>query len=159
MSSTPAPSDPAEELAELQDRLYDLVVTSVTQTHRLDALRRLRRDAQEAAALADDLADAALRSASGMSETVRHEACGDVTVSSADDGLHELAVANPSFFVEKLGAECSDLQGVRELTVNGLQAIGALGDQPRGRVIWDLDWQRVEASGGRVRKLSVIDDG
>jgi hypothetical protein len=62
MSSAPAPSDPAEELAELQDRLYDLVVTSVTQTHRLDALRRLRRDAQEAAALAEDLADAALRS-------------------------------------------------------------------------------------------------
>jgi hypothetical protein len=62
MSSTPAPSDPAEELAELQDRLYDLVVTSVTQTHRLDALRRLRRDAQEAAALAEDLADAVLRS-------------------------------------------------------------------------------------------------
>jgi hypothetical protein len=94
-----------------------------------------------------------------MSEAVRHEACGDVTVSSADDGLHELAVANPSFFVEKLGAECSDLQGVRELTVNGLQAIGALRDQPRGRVIWDLDWQRAEASSGRVRKLSVIDDG
>jgi hypothetical protein len=61
MSRTPAPSDPAEELAELQDRLYDLVVTRVTQTHRLDALRRLRRDAQEAAALAEDLADAALR--------------------------------------------------------------------------------------------------
>jgi hypothetical protein len=38
------------------------MVTSVTQTHRLDALRRLRRDAQEAAALAEDLADAALRS-------------------------------------------------------------------------------------------------
>jgi hypothetical protein len=62
MASTPAPSDPVEELTELQDRLYDLVVTRVTQTHGLDALRRLRRDAQEAAALAEDLADAALRS-------------------------------------------------------------------------------------------------
>jgi hypothetical protein len=62
MASTSAPSDPVEELTELQDRLYDLVVTRVTQTHGLDALRRLRRDAQEAAALAEDLADAALRS-------------------------------------------------------------------------------------------------
>jgi hypothetical protein len=61
MASRPASSDPVEELAELQDRLYDLVVTRVTQTHRRDALRRLRRDAQEAAALAEDLADAALR--------------------------------------------------------------------------------------------------
>jgi hypothetical protein len=80
-------------------------------------------------------------------------------VDSAVDGLHELAVANPSFFVEKLGAECSDLQGLRELTVNGLQAIAALGDGARGRVVWDIDWQRVEATCGRVRKLSVIDDG
>jgi hypothetical protein len=61
MASRPASSDPVEELAELQGRLYDLVVTRVTQTHRRDALRRLRRDAQEAAALAEDLADAALR--------------------------------------------------------------------------------------------------
>ena len=57
---------------------------------------------------------------------MRDEACGGVTMSAADDGLHELAVANPSFFVEKLGAECSDLQGVRELTVNGLQGYTAI---------------------------------
>jgi hypothetical protein len=84
---------------------------------------------------------------------------GDGAVDVAVHGLHELAVANPSFFVEKLGAECSDLQGLRELTVNGLQAIAALGPDACGRVVWDVDWQRVEASGGRVRKLSVTDDG
>jgi hypothetical protein len=84
---------------------------------------------------------------------------GDGGVDVAVHGLHELAVANPSFFVEKLGAECSDLQGLRELTVNGLQAIAALGPDVCGRVVWDVDRQRVEASGGRVRKLSVIDDG
>jgi hypothetical protein len=27
------------------------------------------------------------------------------------------------------------------------------------RVVWDLDWRRFEASGGRVRKLSVTDTG
>jgi hypothetical protein len=62
MRSEPTPSDPAERLAALQDELYDLVVTRATQTH-TGGLRRLRRDAQHAAALAEDLADAALRTA------------------------------------------------------------------------------------------------
>jgi hypothetical protein len=57
-SSSP---DPIDELAELQDRLYDVVVTRVAQTQATAALRGLRRDAQEAAALAEELADAALR--------------------------------------------------------------------------------------------------
>jgi hypothetical protein len=38
-----------------------VVVTRVTQTRDTVALRGLRRDAQEAAALAEELADAALR--------------------------------------------------------------------------------------------------
>jgi hypothetical protein len=75
------------------------------------------------------------------------------------DGWHELEVANPSFLVEKLGAECTDLQGLRELTVNALEAIAALGSGVEGRVVWDLDWRRFEASGGRERKLSIIDTG
>jgi hypothetical protein len=74
-------------------------------------------------------------------------------------GWHELQVRNPSFLVEKLGAECSDLQGLRELTVNSLEAISALGLGNQGRVVWDLDWERFDASGGHVRKLSVIDTG
>ena len=72
---------------------------------------------------------------------------------------HELEVANPSFFIEKLGAECSDLQGLRELTVNALQAIAALAPNATGRVVWDLDWQRIDTTRGRERKLSVIDTG
>ena len=74
-------------------------------------------------------------------------------------GWHELQVGNPSFLVDKLGAECGDLQGLRELTVNSLEAIGALGPGNKGRVVWDLDWERFDASGGHVRKLSVIDTG
>jgi hypothetical protein len=66
MRNDPTPSDPAEQLASLQDQLYDLVVTRVTQAP-AGGLRRLRRDAQEAAALAEDLADAALRVADGDS--------------------------------------------------------------------------------------------
>jgi hypothetical protein len=79
--------------------------------------------------------------------------------SASVDGFAELEVANASFFVEKLGGECSDLQGLRELTVNGLEAIAALGAHVGGRVIWDLDWERFDACGGRTRKLSVIDTG
>jgi len=75
------------------------------------------------------------------------------------DGWHELSVANPTFLLERLGSECTDLQGLRELTVNGLEAIAALGDRAVGRVVWDLDWQRFDASSGRVRKLSVTDTG
>jgi hypothetical protein len=75
------------------------------------------------------------------------------------DGWHELAVADPTFLLERLGSECTDVQGLRELTVNGLDAIAALGDRTGGRVVWDLDWERFDASAGRVRKLSVIDTG
>jgi hypothetical protein len=53
------------------------------------------------------------------------------------DGWHELAVANPTFLLERLGSECTDLQGLRELTVNGLDAIAALGADVSGQVVWD----------------------
>jgi hypothetical protein len=66
---------------------------------------------------------------------------------AAVDGWHELSVANPTFLLERLGSECTDLQGLRELTVNGLDAIAALGDRAVGRVVWDLDWQRFDRLG------------
>ena len=69
------------------------------------------------------------------------------------DGWHELQVANPTFLLERLGSECTDLQGLRELTVNGFDAIAAQDTHSSGRIVWDLDWQRLDASGGRVRKL------
>ena len=49
---------------------------------------------------------------------------------AAIDGWHELQVANPTFLLERLGSECTDLQGLRELTVNGLDAIAAQGPLP-----------------------------
>ena len=55
--------------------------------------------------------------------------------------------------------ECTDLQGLHELTVNALDAIAALADRAASRVVWDLDWQRLDTSGGRVRKLSITDTG
>jgi len=61
--------------------------------------------------------------------------------------------------LERLGSECTDLQGLRELTVNGLDAINAHGPTASGRIVWDMDWLRFDVSGGRVRKLSVTDTG
>jgi hypothetical protein len=61
MSDEPTASDPAEELATLQDSLYDLIVTRIAQSRPHDELRRLRRDAHEAAALAEELAELVLR--------------------------------------------------------------------------------------------------
>jgi hypothetical protein len=87
----------------------------------------------------------------------RHRAAERDAVDSAD--WHELAVANSTFLLERLGSECADLQGLRELTVNGLDAITAQGEDSRGRVVWDIDWLRFDPSGGRSRKLSVIDTG
>ena len=42
-------SDPSEELAALQDHLYDLIVTRIAQSRPPGELRRLRRDTHEAA--------------------------------------------------------------------------------------------------------------
>ena len=75
------------------------------------------------------------------------------------DCWRDLAVANPAFLLERLGSECGDLQFLRELTVNGLDAIAAQPHRVGGRVVWDLDWQRHEASRGRVRKLTVTATG
>jgi hypothetical protein len=63
------------------------------------------------------------------------------------DGWTELAVANPTFVLERLCSECTDLQFLRELTVNELDAIAALPDPAGRRIVWDLDWQRLETSG------------
>jgi hypothetical protein len=47
---------------------------------------------------------------------------------AAVDGWQELTVANPTFLLERLGSECTDLQGLRELTVNGLAVDVALAE-------------------------------
>jgi hypothetical protein len=60
MPDQPAPSDPANELAELQDSLYDLIVTRIAQSGPHE-LRGLLSDAHEAAALAEELAEVVLR--------------------------------------------------------------------------------------------------
>lgn len=61
-----------------------------------------------------------------------------------------MGVANIGFMLERLGRDCDDLQYLRELTQNALQA-GATS------VVWDADWTIFDATG--IYKLCVIDNG
>ncbi len=63
-----------------------------------------------------------------------------------------MSVANIGFMLERLGRDCDDLQFLRELTENALQA-GAT------EIVWDVDWQLWELSGGELYKLCCIDNG
>lgn len=73
-----------------------------------------------------------------------------------------MKVDNTAFLLEKLAADCSPLQYVRELTENAVQAIterrnrGWTGD---GFVFWDVDWRLVEGRDNPVYKLQVTDNG
>ena len=82
---------------------------------------------------------------SGMPENLAQRAGATDGDAATPDGWHELAVANPTFLLERLGSECTDLQGLRELTVNGLDAIATLGTDRPGQVVWDLDWGAVRS--------------
>jgi len=66
------------------------------------------------------------------------------------DQTMTMGVANIGFMLERLGADCDDLQYLRELTKNSLEA-GAT------TVVWDADWLLFEATG--TYKLCCIDNG
>jgi hypothetical protein len=61
-----------------------------------------------------------------------------------------MVVAEIGFLLERLGADCDDLQYLRELTKNSLEANADL-------IIWDVDWLLYQATG--VYKLCCIDNG
>ena len=72
------------------------------------------------------------------------------------DRTLQMSVANMTFMVDRLGADCAPAQEIRELTENGIAAIEALPDK-KGEVIWDVEWN-YHALTGRY-KLCVIDTG
>lgn len=61
-----------------------------------------------------------------------------------------MKVANLGFLLERLGEDCDDLQYLRELTENALEADAK-------NIVWDVDWTTFELTG--IYKLSCIDDG
>jgi hypothetical protein len=67
-----------------------------------------------------------------------------------------MSVANMTFMVDRLGADCAPAQFIRELTENGIAAVEA-SDSKQGEVIWDVEWN-YHALTSRY-KLCVIDTG
>src|SRR5690554_1602667 len=71
----------------------------------------------------------------------------------------EITTENSSDLVRNMATDVGPLQFVREFTLNGIEAVRALGPDARGQVVWDVDWALVEQSDGHLRKLSVTDTG
>ena len=71
-----------------------------------------------------------------------------------------MTIGNLTFLVDRLGLDCAELQYVRELNQNALEAIGkrrAAGWTGLGQVIWDIDWKLLETHG--IFKLQISDNG
>jgi hypothetical protein len=71
-------------------------------------------------------------------------------------GTLALKVANTGFMLDRLGMDCDDLQFLRELTKNSIEAIQRTAEK-KGEVVWDVDWIWFQASG--IYRLSVTDNG
>lgn len=67
-----------------------------------------------------------------------------------------MSVANMTFMVDRLGADCAPGQFIRELTENAIAGIELLGD-PKGEIVWDVDWTQQALAG--IHKLCIIDTG
>ncbi|MFZ1007624.1 MAG: hypothetical protein WAN65_12355, partial [Candidatus Sulfotelmatobacter sp.] len=61
------------------------------------------------------------------------------------------------FLLDRLGQDCHPLQFLRELTQNGIEAVGRTGAP--GKIIWDVDWNTYDLSNPPIFKLCVIDTG
>lgn len=68
----------------------------------------------------------------------------------------EMEVANTTFIVEKMGAECSPLQFLRELTENAIDSI-EVTPKRKGEVRWEVARKYLEGTG--YFKLAVVDNG
>jgi hypothetical protein len=75
-----------------------------------------------------------------------------VSASEAVEQTLPMGVENIGFMLERLGKDCDDLQFMRELSENAIEA-GAT------KVVWDVDWSLWELSEGELYKLCVIDNG
>lgn len=67
-----------------------------------------------------------------------------------------MTVANTGFMVDRLGQDCSQLQYLRELTQNAIEAILATRER-KGEIVWDVNWDHYVRT--NVYKLCVIDTG
>lgn len=75
---------------------------------------------------------------------------------AAGSGTLALKVANTGFMLDRLGMDCDDLQFLRELTKNSIEAIQRTKEKT-GEIIWDVDWVTFDLQG--MYRLSITDTG
>lgn len=71
-------------------------------------------------------------------------------------GTLALRVANTGFMLDRLGMDCDDLQFLRELTKNSIEAIQRTTERT-GEIVWDVDWVTKDLEG--KYRLSITDTG
>jgi hypothetical protein len=76
--------------------------------------------------------------------------------SPAHSGTLPFSVAHTGFLLDRLARDCGDLQFLRELTQNSIEAILRTPDKT-GEIVWDVDWIAYDLQG--VYKLSITDNG
>jgi histidine kinase/DNA gyrase B/HSP90-like ATPase len=80
------------------------------------------------------------------------EALAPAPASDAVEQTLRMGVENIGFMLERLGRDCDDLQFIRELTENAIEAEAS-------KIVWDVDWPLWELTDQQQYKLCVIDDG
>src|SRR4030067_1091327 len=60
------------------------------------------------------------------------------------------------FLLDRMAKDCSDLQFLRELTQNSIEAI-LRTPKKSGEIVWDVDWTTYDLTG--IYKLCVTDNG
>jgi hypothetical protein len=79
-----------------------------------------------------------------------------MNTSYAHSGTLPFSVAQTGFLLDRLAKDCSELQFLRELTQNCIEAILRTSDKS-GEIVWDVDWTSYDLQG--IYKLCVTDNG
>lgn len=79
-----------------------------------------------------------------------------MTSTAKGSGTLALKVANTGFMLDRLGMDCDDLQFLRELTKNSIEAIQR-NPEKKGEIVWDVDWVTFDLLG--KYRLSITDTG
>lgn len=79
-----------------------------------------------------------------------------MTTPLAHSGTLLFSVEQTGFLLDRMAKDCSDLQFLRELTQNSIEAI-LRTPRKSGEIVWDVDWTTYDLTG--TYKLCVTDNG
>ncbi|OFZ89158.1 MAG: hypothetical protein A2V78_15875 [Betaproteobacteria bacterium RBG_16_64_18] len=79
-----------------------------------------------------------------------------MTTPLAHSGTLLFSVEQTGFLLDRMAKDCSDLQFLRELTQNSIEAI-LRTPKKSGEIVWDVDWTTYDLTG--IYKLCVTDNG